>query len=93
MHKRSVVCLERTRHKYMPERGEVSRCQTFEPATRVGRRFAMQNMVHMLSNIVLNYKVVPTPLGPPHTDIPIEKKGLFLFPGENLYVQFVPRDV
>ncbi|XP_045538779.1 cytochrome P450 6k1 [Papilio machaon] len=63
------------------------------PRVCIGRRFAMQNMTHMLSNIVLNYKILPTSNGPPHTDIPIEKKGLFLFPGENLYVQFVPRDV
>ncbi|XP_013142501.1 PREDICTED: cytochrome P450 3A19-like [Papilio polytes] len=63
------------------------------PRMCIGRRFAMQNMAHTLSNIVLNYKILPTPRGPPHTDIPIEKKGLFLFPGENLFLQFVPRNV
>ncbi|XP_068622656.1 cytochrome P450 6k1-like [Battus philenor] len=62
------------------------------PRACVGRRFAEQNVYCVLANILINYKIVPKPGAPLPRDIQVEKKGLFFIPGENLYVDFIPRN-
>ncbi|XP_068622807.1 cytochrome P450 6k1-like [Battus philenor] len=63
------------------------------PRNCIGYRFAMQNMLNVLANIILNYKIYPHPNGPLPNDVKIEEKGIFLFPGETLYTEFIAREM
>ncbi|XP_072938204.1 cytochrome P450 6k1-like [Epargyreus clarus] len=61
------------------------------PRICIGQRFGLANMRNSLATLVLNYELKPFPNTPKPADIEIEKNGLFLTPGEPLYVDFVPR--
>ncbi|CAH2049664.1 unnamed protein product, partial [Iphiclides podalirius] len=62
------------------------------PRHCIGRRFAEQNFRSTLASITLNFKIQPTPNAPPPSEVEIEKKGLFLMPGQDLLLQFIPRN-
>ncbi|KPI90979.1 hypothetical protein RR46_14483 [Papilio xuthus] len=83
MHKRSVVCLVRTRHKYMPERGDVSRCQTFGPATRVEAVGATNTRVFSIQGCFLPYTdFSPDDWGP---EFPLSTSSRYTIPMPTLY--------
>ncbi|XP_013173822.1 PREDICTED: cytochrome P450 6k1-like [Papilio xuthus] len=62
------------------------------PRFCLGKRFGTQNATCALAHIILNYKIVAKPNSPLPQEVKIEKKSFFYVPGENLYVNFVPRD-
>ncbi|XP_050669572.1 cytochrome P450 6k1-like isoform X2 [Leptidea sinapis] len=62
------------------------------PRNCIGQRFGLMTLRHAISRIILNYKLEPVPGSPLPNEIEIEKRGLFLFPGEPLHVKFLPRE-
>ncbi|XP_041980806.1 cytochrome P450 6k1-like [Aricia agestis] len=61
------------------------------PRVCIGKRFAMIAMKNAMAAIILNYRVESCPGSPKPMDAEIEKRGLFLMPGEDLKVNFIPR--
>ncbi|XP_045501112.1 cytochrome P450 3A19-like [Colias croceus] len=61
------------------------------PRNCIGSRFAKMNLQHILSRVVLAYEIRPQPNSPKPCEVKMEKHALFLAPGENLYVDFIPR--
>ncbi|XP_041981026.1 cytochrome P450 6k1-like [Aricia agestis] len=62
------------------------------PRACIGRRFAIVALKHAMAAISLNYRVEPCPGSPKPMDAEIEKRGLFLMPGEDLKVNFILRE-
>ncbi|CAH2049665.1 unnamed protein product, partial [Iphiclides podalirius] len=62
------------------------------PRHCIGRRFGEQNLRFTLSTVIRNFKIQPTPNAPLPSQVEIEKKGLFLAPGQNLFLEFIPRN-
>ncbi|XP_038221289.1 cytochrome P450 6k1-like [Zerene cesonia] len=87
--------------KFMPERFLPENEKTITPYTYmpfgegpracIGSRFSKMNLQHILSRIIIAYEVSPQPNSPKPCDVKMEKHALFLAPGENLYVKFIPR--
>ncbi|XP_045538806.1 cytochrome P450 6k1-like [Papilio machaon] len=61
------------------------------PRMCIGRRFGEQTFLTALSHVIVNYRILPTPNAKLPADIDIEKKGIFVSPGEKIYTMFKPR--
>lgn len=61
------------------------------PRSCIGMRFAYINLRSGLSNVILNYKVVPRASSPHPRDIQIDPRGIFMAPDRDLVVDFIPR--
>ncbi|CAK1581370.1 unnamed protein product [Parnassius mnemosyne] len=61
------------------------------PRHCIGRRFAEQNLRSALAAIVFNFELRPKPNAPLPSETEPEKKGMFLMPGQHLYLEFIPR--
>ncbi|CAK1580720.1 unnamed protein product [Parnassius mnemosyne] len=61
------------------------------PRHCIGRRFAEQNLRSALAAIVFNFELRPKPNAPLPSETEPEKKGMFLMPGQHLYLKFIPR--
>lgn len=57
----------------------------------VGKRFGLQTMRYGLAHVLLHYEVRPVPGAPTPSRAKIDKRGMFLMPGEPLYVHYIPR--
>lgn len=62
------------------------------PISLAGMRFAHRAIWYALSTIFLKYKVFPKPNAKKPHEIVAEKNAIFLMPGEDIYVDFVPRN-
>ncbi|XP_045484910.1 cytochrome P450 3A9-like isoform X2 [Pieris rapae] len=62
------------------------------PRHCIGKRFAQISVRHGIANLILNYQIVPVPGAPKPNEVEFEKQGLFLVPGQHLYVNFVSRN-
>ncbi|XP_038223021.1 cytochrome P450 6k1-like [Zerene cesonia] len=62
------------------------------PRNCIGKRFGQISVRHALAHVALNYKVKPLANGPKPSEVEFEKHGLFLVPGQDLYVDFIPRN-
>ncbi|XP_045494240.1 cytochrome P450 6k1-like [Colias croceus] len=62
------------------------------PRSCIGKRFGQISMRHALANLILNYKLEALPGAKKPNEIKIEKRGLLLVPGEELYIKFIPRN-
>nr|AJN91180.1 cytochrome P450 monooxygenase CYP324A19 [Cnaphalocrocis medinalis] len=62
------------------------------PRNCIGMRFAHRAIWYALSTIFLKYKVFPKPNAKKPHEIVAEKNAIFLMPGEDIYVDFVPRN-
>ncbi|XP_059047406.1 cytochrome P450 6k1-like [Achroia grisella] len=61
------------------------------PRICIGQRFAYITMRKAMAAIFLNFEVRPLPNTPKPDECEIEKKGMFLMPGQVMSVEFVPR--
>ncbi|CAG9566406.1 unnamed protein product [Danaus chrysippus] len=61
------------------------------PRVCIGQRFAYMSARTAAAQLFLKYKVKPIPGAPKPKDVKVESKGLFLGPGEPVYVEFIPR--
>ncbi|KAJ2938482.1 hypothetical protein O0L34_g12927 [Tuta absoluta] len=61
------------------------------PRNCVGRRFAYMSLRQAIAEVILNFKILPSPDMPLPKDCELEKNALFLIPGQKVSVEFVPR--
>ncbi|XP_041984041.1 cytochrome P450 6k1-like [Aricia agestis] len=61
------------------------------PRICIGKRYAMITLKNAIAAIILNFEVLPCPNSPKPAEAEIQKKGLFLMPGEDLKVKFISR--
>ncbi|CAK1542418.1 unnamed protein product [Leptosia nina] len=83
--------------RFMPENEKMITPFTYMPFGEgprncIGKRFAIQNMQIIIPAILLKYEVRPLPGSPKPRDLEFEKKGLFLAPDYDIYVNFIPRE-
>ncbi|VVC95943.1 unnamed protein product [Leptidea sinapis] len=71
--------------RFLPENKMDIKSFTYLP---FGQRFGLMTLRHAISRIILNYKLEPVPGSPLPNEIEIEKRGLFLFPGEPTEIMF-----
>ncbi|CAG9790726.1 unnamed protein product [Diatraea saccharalis] len=62
------------------------------PRSCIGRRFAYRTMWYGLSKILLMYELKPIPGSKRPNDVKADSRSLFLVPGEDIFVKFVPRE-
>ncbi|XP_072938257.1 cytochrome P450 6k1-like [Epargyreus clarus] len=62
------------------------------PRSCIGKRFGLYKSRTSVAAIILNYEVRPIANTPRPSEVELEKNGLFLSPGEVLYVEFIPRN-
>ncbi|XP_038223217.1 cytochrome P450 6j1-like [Zerene cesonia] len=62
------------------------------PRNCIGKRFGQISVRHALAHVALHFKVKPLANGPKPSEVEFEKHGLFLVPGQDLYVDFIPRN-
>ncbi|CAG4917360.1 unnamed protein product [Colias eurytheme] len=61
------------------------------PRSCIGKRFGQISMRHAMANLILSYKFEALPGAKKPSEIKFEKRGLFLVPGQELFIKFIPR--
>ncbi|XP_030028816.2 cytochrome P450 6k1 isoform X1 [Manduca sexta] len=84
-------------NRFMPENEGNIKPYTYMPFGEgprncIGFRFGYQTVRFGLSAIFSNFEVRPLPNTPLADDTEVEKKGMFLMPGQQISVQFIPRN-
>ncbi|XP_013142904.1 PREDICTED: cytochrome P450 6k1-like isoform X1 [Papilio polytes] len=82
--------------RFLPENEKNIKPFTFMPfgegpRSCIGKRFGLQTMRYGLAHVLLHYEVRPVPGAPTPSRAKIDKRGMFLMPGEPLYVHYIPR--
>ncbi|KAG6454551.1 hypothetical protein O3G_MSEX008750 [Manduca sexta] len=82
--------------RFLPENEDQITPYTFlafgdGPRHCIGERFAYQTIRYALAHVIYNFKVKKIENSKRPSECSFEKKGMFLTPGETLFVIFVPR--
>ncbi|KAM3958514.1 cytochrome P450 6k1-like [Aphomia sociella] len=83
--------------RFLPENSNSIEAFTFMPFGEgpricIGQRFAYRSIRQAITKVFLDFEVRPLPNAPKPVECEIEKKGMFLLPGQVMSVEFIPRN-